>query len=59
MARLMTIQSAAERTTLSRRSIQRLVRDGVLPCYRLLGRIRISESDVEKFLDSRFVPSRG
>lgn len=56
--KLLTIRGAAERSTLSRRSIQRLVRDGTLPHYRLLGRIRVSENDVDKFVEARFVPAR-
>ena len=58
-SRLLTLQDVAIRTTLSRRTIQRLVRAGTMPHYRLQGRIRIAPADVDKYLDARFIPARG
>lgn len=59
MAKLLKLQQVAEQMTLSRRTCQRLVRAGTLPHFRLQGRIRVAEADVQRYIDARFIPARG
>jgi len=58
MGKMLTIQQVAEQTTLSRRSVQRLVKTHELPHYRVCNRVRFSPGDVDRFLSDRFVPAR-
>ncbi len=55
---LLTVRQAAERSTLSRRTIQRLIKDGALGVYRVCSRVRIPAADLERYLDAHFTPAR-
>ena len=44
--RFLSVRQAAERTTLSRRTLQSLLARGELPCYRVGGRVLLKWNDV-------------
>lgn len=50
---LLTIQETAERLNVSVSLVYRLVAKGELPCYEIASCKRVSESDIQQFLDSR------
>ena len=48
--KLRTIDEVAELFNISRRTVQRLIRSGVLPAHRVRRAVRISDADIEVFL---------
>jgi excisionase family DNA binding protein len=53
--RLLTVDQAAERLGLSRRTVQRKIASGEIPAFQLGGRgtaIRIDERELERWLES-------
>lgn len=58
---LLTLRDVARMLRLSELSIYRLVRKRLLPCYRVMRRLRFKHADVERFLETRAanVPDHG
>jgi excisionase family DNA binding protein len=57
--RLLTIDEAAERLGLSRRTVQRKIASGEIPAFQLGGKgtaIRIDERELERWLESEPAP---
>ena len=53
---LLTKAEAAERLTVSVRTLEGLIARGALPAYRIApGTLRIKESDLEDYIDARLV----
>ena len=48
--RLLTIRETAERLAVSQRTVQRLLKNGALPAFRVGGSVRISEDELERWL---------
>jgi excisionase family DNA binding protein len=48
-----TLQEVANKLKVSRRTVYRWVQAKELPAYRLGGEFRITERDLERFLDAR------
>ena len=48
-----TLREVAEKLRVSRRTVYRWVQAKELPAYRLGGEFRITERDLEKFLEAR------
>ncbi len=51
-----TLPEIAEKLKVSRRTVYRWVQAGELPAYKLGGEFRITERDLEKFLEARRIP---
>ena len=51
-----TLPEVAEKLKVSRRTVYRWVQAGELPAYRLGGEFRITERDLEQFLEARRTP---
>jgi excisionase family DNA binding protein len=47
---LLTVRQTAQRLTISLASTYQLIRSGTLPHYRIGGAIRVTDSDIERFL---------
>lgn len=50
---LLRLTEVAERTTLHRSSISRLIKSGELPCVQIRGRKLVREIDLDAFIESR------
>lgn len=50
MGRLRSLSDTADQLGVSPRTVRRLIADGVLPCHRVRGRLRISEGDLGEYL---------
>jgi len=57
--RLLTLRDVADMTQLSERTVRRQVRKGALPAQKVLGVIRIKESDAEEFARGQTVNPDG
>jgi excisionase family DNA binding protein len=51
--KLLTINEVADRTSLSARTIRRLIAKGDLPVHRIGRAVRVSEDDLARFLAAR------
>lgn len=57
--RLLTVSDVAETTGLSPNAVYRAVADGELRASKLRGRLRIQLADLDAWIDSNLVTSRG
>lgn len=57
--RMLTIEEAAEYLGTSARHLRRLVSDHALSHYKVGGRVRFSDVDLDEWLDDRRVAGRG
>jgi excisionase family DNA binding protein len=48
--KLLTIDEVADRTSLSERTVRRLIASGALPAHRIGRAVRVSEDDLARFL---------
>jgi len=57
--RYFTVEEVAERLKVSHMTVYRWIKDGKLGDYKIGGEFRITERDVERFLQARRFPAKG
>jgi excisionase family DNA binding protein len=57
--RLLTVSEVAEATGLSSNAVYRAISDGQLRASKLRGRLRVQLADVDAWIDSNLVTTRG
>jgi excisionase family DNA binding protein len=55
---MLDIQAVAQQLGISPTTVRRLVRDGELPAYKVGGRIRFKQGDIDEFLAARRIIPR-
>lgn len=53
VGKLLAIEDVSERLNVSISTVRRLIRDGVLPAYRVGGRLRFRAREVEAYIDAQ------
>ena len=51
---LLTVEQAAQRLSISSRTVGRMYRSGQIPYVKVRGRVRINPKDVEKYIENHY-----
>ena len=57
--RYFTVEEVAERLKVSHMTVYRWIKTGKLGAYKIGGEFRITERDIERFLQARRFPAKG